>query len=180
MLLLDAGIVSRPTSARNPQSNGIIERVHQVIAQIIRTYLARNPPVREEDAKHIVESAFATAMHATRCAAHSQLDHVSPGSVAFGRDMLLPIPFVVDLLDLQQSRQQKVDTRLIAANRKRTHHDYRIGHMVYHLRDRGVKLSPVWEGPHMIEEVHTNGTVSIRLNDHAADRVNVRSLKPST
>lgn len=37
-------------------------------------------------------------LHATRAAAHLQLEFCSPGSIAFGRDMVLNIPYIADLL----------------------------------------------------------------------------------
>ena len=73
------------------------------MAQIIRTYLERHPPVKEEDKQATIDAAFALCMHAARCAAHSQLDWATPGSLAFGRDVPLNILFVVDLVQLQQS-----------------------------------------------------------------------------
>ena len=49
MVLLCAGIIARPISARSPQANGIIECVHAIMAQIIRACLKRHPPESEED-----------------------------------------------------------------------------------------------------------------------------------
>lgn len=124
-----------------------------------------------------MEDGLATAMHATRAAAHSQLEFCSPGSLSFGRDMILNIPYQVDLIQLQQSRQQKIDDRLIKANAKRNHIDYQPGMMVYVLTARKSKLDPVYKGPYKIINTHTNGTVTICLTPYVTDRVNIRRLK---
>ena len=103
MALLNAGVISQPASVQNLQSNGIVERAHQSIAQIVCTHVASNPLMKEEDAVNIAEDAFATAVHACCCAASLQLDCASPGSIAFGRDMMLSIPFMVDFVTLQKN-----------------------------------------------------------------------------
>ena len=43
---------------------------------------------------------------------------MSPGTIVFHRDMILPIPFLADLHALQQRRQLRVDNRLLEENRR--------------------------------------------------------------
>ena len=86
---------------------------------------------------------LATAKHATHAAAHSQLEYCSPMSIAFRCDMILNIPFQVDLLHLRQQQQQKIDKRLIAANAKWSYFDYQPGMRVYVLSARKSKLDPI-------------------------------------
>ena len=93
MLLLNAGIASRPITSRNPQSNGIVEQVHKTVAQVLRSYCTLKPPTTTEQAHQYMQSAISAAMHATRCASHSSLDNASPGALAFGRDMWFEHPF---------------------------------------------------------------------------------------
>ena len=38
MILHDYGIKGKPITVRNPQANAIVERIHQVIGNIIRTF----------------------------------------------------------------------------------------------------------------------------------------------
>ena len=40
------------------------------------------------------------------------------------------------------------------------------------------KLKPSVEGPYRIEQVFTNGTVSIRLGPNVVERINIRRIKP--
>ena len=47
-----------------------------------------------------VDDGLAMAMHTMRAAAHLQLEYCSPGSIAFGCDMVLNIPFHTDLIML--------------------------------------------------------------------------------
>ena len=177
--LLEAGIKHRPVTAMNPQSNGIIERVHQTMALILRVMIDQRKPKSQEECDRICEDGIATIMHATRAAAHSQLDYCTPGSIAFGRDMVFNIPVLVDLVALRDNRQEKIDQRLLRANLKRSRVDFQPGMQVYTSANKKTKLEPPFDGPYTIERTHTNGTVTVRLSPHVTDRINIRRCKPA-
>ena len=80
---------------------------------------------------------------------------------------------------LQSTRQQLVDSRLLKENSSRINHDYKIGDqilkkMVLSLSD---KLKPTFTGPYPILQVHTNGTVTIRLS-HRTDQHSMYQALP--
>ena len=179
-LLKKAGIKRKPTTSNNPQANGVIESVHKTVGQVLRTYVELKPPQKQDEVDTMIESALATAMHATRCSAHLSLGGFSPGALTFGRDMLLDIPLIADIQTLTQARQAQIDVRLLRANRKRKPVDFRIGHQVYLERPRkpGDKLRPLFTGPHEITRVHANGTVTLRRAPNLMERVNIRRIKP--
>ena len=179
-LLRRAGIKSVPTTAHNPQGNSIIKAVHKSVGQVLRTLVHVHNPQTVHQAKAVCDTALATSMHATRCASHQALQHLTPGSFAFRRDMFFDLPFLTDILTLQTNRQQLVDSRLLKENASRIKHDYKIGDqilkkMVLSLSD---KLKPTFTGPYSILQVHTNGTVTIRLSDNLTERINIRRIKP--
>ena len=136
-----------------------------------------NPPTGVITANQMIDSALATCVYATRAALHGALK-ASPGSLAFGRDMVLDIPLIADWHTIQQRRQQLIDHRLIAANRKRISYDYHIGDEVLKLVYKPDKLQPRATGPYSIQTVHTNGTVTIRLDPNTIERINIRRVKP--
>ena len=104
-LLHQLGIKDVPTTSRNPASNGIVERMHNTVGDILRTYINGNEQARTlSDAKAIVDQALATASHAIRTNIHTTTGY-SPGALAFRRDMLLDIPLVVDLTAIRDTRQ---------------------------------------------------------------------------
>ena len=39
-------------------------------------------------------------------------------------------------------------------------------------------MKPLFTGPYAITQVHTNGTVTIRLSDNVTERINIRWIKP--
>ena len=119
-------------------------------------------------------------MHATHFASHQALQHLTPGSFAFRWDMCFDLPFLTDIMALQNTHQQLVDSRLLKENSSRIKHDYKIGDqilkkMVLSLSD---KLKPAFTGPYPIINVHTNGTVTIRLRDNLTEWINIRHIKP--
>jgi transposase InsO family protein len=83
-MLEDTGIGLRPTSPRNPQSNGIFKQVHRTIAAIIRIIVNSLLPIDTvKKANDIVQDALHKAMHAVHCASHNSLDNISPGALRF-------------------------------------------------------------------------------------------------
>jgi hypothetical protein len=159
-MLEDTGIGSRPTSAQNPQSNGIIEQVHCTIAAVIRIVVDSLSPIDTvEKANDIVQDALHKAMHAVRCASHNLLDNISPGALTFQRDMYLDILLIVNVLTLADVtvRQKQIDKHLMRANVKCKTHDYQVGDQVLIklVLDANSKLEPTYKGPYPTVQVHT-------------------------
>jgi transposase InsO family protein len=152
------GIIPRPTTPKNPRANSICERMHQVVGNTLRVLIA-------------------DAVYATRCTYHSSLK-TTPGGLAFGRDMILDVPLVNDLYQIQQRRQSLIDQRLIEANAKRFSYDYNVGEEVLKLVYNPAKLEPRAIGPYTITRVHTNGTLSIQITPGVIERINIRRVKP--
>ena len=176
-MLQRRNIKKHPTGVRSPQANAICERMHQVVGNALRVLATLHPPDGIEDANTLIDTALANAVYATRSTYHSGLKG-TPGSIVFNRDMILDIPFIADLQMIQNHRQQLIDDRLITANNKRFSHDYNVGDQVLKLIPNPNKLDPRAEGPYVIERVHANGTLTIRLDAHLTERVSLRRVKP--
>ena len=73
------------------------------------------PPRNLAQATAAIDVALSTTMHVTRCATSRSLG-ISPGVLVFRRDMLLDLPIIVDLLQIQQRRQTMIDENLIHQN----------------------------------------------------------------
>ena len=69
--------------------------MHQTVGNILRTLLYSNPPQNMAQARDIIDSALATAMHAMRTTVATTLGSTS-GALAFSRDMFLNVPLVAD------------------------------------------------------------------------------------
>ena len=180
LFLEDAGIKSQPVTSLNPQSNGIIERIHATVGLIFRTMVSLHPPTTRQEADNLIQDSVAQAIFAARSVSHGALNNFSPGAVAFHRDMLLNLPFVADILSLQNLRQGYIDARLAKANQKRRPRDWAVGErvLVANAIGPGHQLRPTYSGPFSILRVHTNGNVTVQLPRGIRDRVNIRRIKP--
>lgn len=65
MIKKDYGIKGKPITVRNPQANAIVERVHQVIGNIIRTFELETSYLDEENPWKGILSATAFAIRST-------------------------------------------------------------------------------------------------------------------
>ena len=152
--------------------------MHQTVGNVLRTIL-HGEEVRGDEVNDVIDNVLATVTHTLRAAISRSLNGNSPGELAFRRHMFLNLPFEADLLALQQNRQILVDRNLAKANNKRRSYDYRQGQMVYVKAVSPTKLGERSEGPYRIEQVHTNGTVTIRRNNHVTERINIRRVFPT-
>ena len=84
------GLKSKPITTRNPQSNAIIERIHQTIGNIIRTFDVSN--IVNNDPWSGILAVTMFAVHATY---HTTLQE-SPIQLVFGRDAIVNIKHVSD------------------------------------------------------------------------------------
>ena len=167
-------IKAKPTTSYNPQSNGIIERVHQVLGNALRTFELENRELDENDPWRPFLSAVAWAIRSTY---HTTLE-ATPGQLVFGRDMLLPLSFKADWARLHQRKQDIINQNNLRENKNRQSHDYQIGDKVL-LEKPGLvpKLSAPRTGPHTVTAIYTNGTVRIQRGV-VNERVNIRRLTP--
>ena len=120
-----------------------------------------------------MDTALYTASYSARAAIHHTLQ-TTPGALA----LLLNIPVIADLQLLRDKRQMLIDEKLMHANRSRISYDYRPGDEVLLLAYKPDKLDPRATGPYRIEQVHVNGTITIRRSAHVMERINIRRIRP--
>ena len=174
--LLRERIKSVPTSVRNPQSNAIIERMHKTMQDLLNVSL-HDPPDNVANALELVDSCLYATMRALRSATHQTLN-ISPGALTFNRDMFLPIPLMADYNLIRQRRQAVIDENNRRANLRRRFKDYVPGDQVLVItKDKG-KLRPKTVGPFPIDQVHVNGTITIRRNPGVFERLSIRRVRP--
>src|SRR5919112_1401968 len=126
MVLHDYGIKGKPITVRNPQANAIVERVHQVIGNIIRTFDLEDNYLDEEDPWTGILAATAFAVRSTY---HTTLKK-TPGQLVFGRDMIFNIQHVANWDFIRHNKQRHIDKNNKAENAKRIPHQYQTGDLV--------------------------------------------------
>jgi hypothetical protein len=95
------GIKRKPTSVKNSQANAILERIHAVLGNMLRTSkLDMAELVKASD----IDVFLSDAAWAIRSTYHAVLK-ASPGASIFGQDMLFDIPFIADWQKIGEHRQ---------------------------------------------------------------------------
>ena len=176
-MLITNGIEPRPTTAKNPQSNAICERMHKTVGDLLRTHVPEMKVENLQAAHQVIDSALASGSYALRATANSTFG-VSPGALIFHRDMQLNIPIHADYEMIRQRRQARVDYNADRENTKRRFKDYWAGDEVMILADNPGKLDKRAHGPYVVQQVHTNGTFTILCNAGVYERINIRRIKP--
>ncbi len=154
------GIKHNLTSVKNPQANAILERIHGVLGNMLRTSeLDMVESVKASD----IDIFLSDAAWAIRSTYHTVLK-ASPGAAIFGRDMLFDIPFLADWQKIEEYRQQLTDLSNAHENEGRIDYDYEVGQKVL-LRKEGIlrNAESRWhKKPWLITTVHTNGTITVQ------------------
>ena len=181
----DYGIELRLITTANPQANAVVERIHQVVGNMIRTmgldsiYLL--PPPSDPFA-----GVIAAICYAVRSTWHSTLQ-ATPGQIVFSRDMMLNIRHIADWNAMQERRQAVANNNNRRENSRRIAHQYSVGDEVMKIKgnpnDKSLRstLEETYEGPYIIHKVHSNGTVTIKKSVRRGarfERLNIRRIRP--
>ena len=177
--LLDSyGIKSRVTTVGNPQANAILERVHQVIANMLRSTKLMQNPIKDASEFTAKLQSIQWAINSTY---HTTL-RASPAQLVFGRDMILPTTYLANWAAIQHRRQSLSEYDNNRENATRIPHEYRVNDRVLIRRslDNLGKLARPTLGPFRIVDVSSvsiNGTVIIDRGN-CQERINIRRLLP--
>ncbi len=173
MLKEEYGIKGKPITTRNPQANAIVERIHQVLGNMIRSFELENHYLDEDDPWKGLLTAAAFAIRATM---HTTLQK-TPGQLVFGRDMILNVQHQADWELIKRRKQDRINSNNQKENSKRIPHTYRVGDKVLLNRDTENKMEAPFSGPYEILETYDNGTVKMQVGA-VEDFFNIRRLKP--
>ncbi len=117
MLLQTCHIRDVCTTAKNPQSNAVCERMHQTVGNVLRMLSHGNPSQNIANAAQNVDEALSLAMHAMQAGVHSTLGS-SPGNLVFNRDMFFNIPLIADWHAIMQRREHLIHENLMRENQQ--------------------------------------------------------------
>ena len=173
----DYGIKLRPITKRNPQANSMVERCHQTIGNIIRTFTEDFGELDEDKPWYGIIAATKFACHAT---VHTTLN-ASPSQLVFGRDAIMNTRFEADWQTIRDRKQRRIDYNNRKENEKRIAHKYGVNDKVL-LRDQNDITNKFgeteWTGPFRIVEINKDSGY-VRLRDGAVIRpYNIRKIKP--
>jgi hypothetical protein len=162
---------------KNPRVNGILECVHQVLGQMLRTAeFDMADSVTPDDVDVFLDNA-AWAI----CFTYHTVLKASPGAAIFGCEMLLDIPFVADWHKTGEQSQLLNDQGNQHKNAKHIDYDYKVEDKVLLINEGILRKAESAYGkePWNNTTVHTNGTIKIQRGTKM-ERVIIRRVQPFT
>ena len=176
-LLQSYGVDPKPTTVKNPQSNGLHERKHLVLCEMLRSQKLYVP--KESIARREINRVLQSAAWAMRTSIH-MITKYSPGQLIFQRNMIIHKRVIADwewIHSRRRSQQIKDNER---ENRSRTNYIYKAGDMIRIIttaKDRRGKLIGFEHpGPYAVTQAHNNGTITIRYGNFL-ERIKIRRVK---
>jgi hypothetical protein len=167
-------LIPRPSTARNPQANSILERIHRNIGDYIRLNQMNELELPDEDPFYGLLNAVALAVRATW---HSTLQ-ASPMQLVFQRHAFQPISYKPDWELIQARKQAKINKNNQQENSSRIPHEYSVGDKVLVEQVVKTKFSrDKYMGPFQVLEIPGNGTLKLALDGYE-DTFNLCRIKP--
>ncbi len=169
------GIKHKPTSVKNPQANAILEHIHGVLRNMLRT--------SELDMAELVNASdidiFLLDATWAVCSTYHTVLKVSPGAAIFGWDMPFDIPFIADWQKIGEYRKQLTDLGNAHENEGRIDYDYQGSQKVLSRKEGILRNAEFrWnKNPWLITTAHTNGTIMVQRGNKL-ERMNIQRVKP--
>ncbi len=140
--------------------NGILERVHQVLGQMLHTAeldMANSVTLNDIDI-FLDNAAWAI------CSTYHMVLKASPSAAIFGGDMLFNILFIADWRKIGERRQSLTDCGNQRKNAKRIDYNYKVGVKVLVINEDILHKAESAYGkvPWTITTVYMNGTIRIQ------------------
>jgi hypothetical protein len=175
-LLSSYGIKPVPTTVRNPRSNGVIERVHLTMGDMLQTMTFSG-----SDWFADMQRALDAVAWAICTTVNPNIWH-SPCHLAFSHDMIYRHAITLDWTAINNNHQNLLITSNTKENKSRLPQEYSPGDQILILLDADQrrnqpKLSVPTKGPFTITQVHGNGTVTIN-HGNITEMINIHRIKP--
>jgi len=171
-MLESYGIKPVNTTVRNPKSNGVIERIHLTMGDMLQTMTFHGADWYQDMQRSLDAVAWAV-----RTTINPNIKH-SPCHLAFNQDMIFCCAVSVDWEAINQERQRLVAASNTKENKSRFNKQYATGDQVLIVLDADErrsqpKMSAPTKGPFAITQVNPNGTVKINRGN-VAETINIR------
>ena len=116
------GITAKPITSGDLMSDTILEKIHQVLGNLVRNFNIQQTYVDKSDPwTGILAAAEIAILSETR-----RQKVYSPGKLIFGRDMVPPIKQRVDWELICQIKQTQINRDKARKNKHRVDYDYKV------------------------------------------------------
>ena len=174
MITVDYNIKPKVITTRNPQANAIIERVHQTIGNVLRTFDVNKTVLDSDDPWSGILSATGFAIRNT---VHTTLLS-TPAQLVFGRDSILNITHEANWKLIRDRKQKLINKNNERENRTRKVHKYKTEDLVLIKNEQSTKYgNTAYSGPYTVTSVNDNGTLYVKKGI-VTDVINIRNVHP--
>ena len=151
--------------------NYILERINQVVANLVRTFNLENNYLDEDEpwSEILASTAFTV-----RNKYHTTLQFM-PDQLRFGRDLILNTPFIVDWVSIRIHKQKIIDKKNNNENHKP--HSYKVCEKILGHKKIANKYKNTYIVTYPITKVWTHVNVTI-LWGVVEERINIIRIKP--
>ena len=167
------GITSKPSTSGNPMCNAILERIHQVLGKIVRTFNIQQTYVDKNDPWTGILAAAAFAISSTT----NRQKGYSPGQFVFGHDMILQIKHSLGCELIRQQNHTQINKDNTQENINRVDYDYKVGDNFMLTKHNTYKYETPYTGSFFIRQYFTNFTVNLQCGAIQIN-YNIRRIKP--
>ena len=133
----------------SPQANAVLERIHQTIGNMLRTF-----ELQDSDDPDPWAGILSAIMFGVRATVHTTTQ-ATPSQLIFGRDAILNTKFIADWKLIQERKQQRIDRNNKAENKARKPYRYRVNQSVMVKEDQNRKYGRnPYSGPYSVVQVN--------------------------
>eukprot|EP00957_Ditylum_brightwellii_P036434 2758683-Ditylum_brightwellii.AAC.1 len=122
MILKDYGVKKKPIAVRNPQANCIIERMRQIIGNMIRSFEVHSTNI---DEKYPWMGILSVVRFATRATVHTTMQ-ATPIQLVFDRGAILNVKYEADWSYIKERREGLIKKNNKQENKKTRREKYTI------------------------------------------------------
>ena len=151
-------ITAKPSTSVNPTSNSILERICQVLENLVWNFNIKQTFVDGDDTWFGILPADEFIIISTT----NGLKGFSPGQLLFCRDMVLLIKHKVDWELIRQQNHMQINKDNIHENINRSDHNYKVGDEFIITNKIAYKYGNPFNGPFLITQCCKNGTVKLQ------------------
>ena len=121
------GVVMKFATTTNPQANSVIECIHQVLGNMLRTFTLETNYLDTDDTWAGILAATAFAIRNTY---HTTLK-ATPGQLVFGRDLIFNTKYIADWEEIRQRKESTIQYNDKRENSKHIQYKYTVLHTRY-------------------------------------------------
>ena len=138
--------------------NAILERIYQVLENLLRTFNIQHTYVDKNDLWTGILDAVAFVI----CSTTNRQRGYSPGQLIFGRDIIIQIKHRVDWELIRQRKQIQINRDKALDNKHRFDYDYKVGDKIMLTNHTTYKYETPYKVPFVTTQCFTKGTVTLK------------------